>query len=535
MEKHKHSGHGASEHKHYSHKNNKKGIKKVTIWKASTAVLGVLLILSIFMGGFGKGSAGSSLSGQTVADNTVKFINQNLLQGQGTAKLEGIEESNGMYKIKLDISGEKMESYVSTDGKMLFPQAIDLTAKPQLEQQPGAQALDVDIDIANSASKGADDAKVVMVEYSSFSCGYCKKVRTTIDQILTNYPNDVKMVYKHFNRGGTDSKTAQAAECSGDQDKFWEMHDLIFDKGSQGDLVGYAQEIGIDVDKFSECLDSGKYSAKVTADTNEARSFGIGGTPGFMINGRLVSGAQPYENFKQIIDEELGLKPKTASTQPKKTEPVASNVPKSDKPNVELFVMSHCPYGTQMEKGIIPVAKELGNNIDFEIKFVNYAMHPSKGEVEEQLNQYCIQKEFKDKYLAYLSKFLEAGSSADAFKAVGLSESDIATCVEETDNQFDVIKNLEDKSSWSSGRFPKFMIHDADNLKYGVRGSPTLVINGQQAQSGRDSQSILNAICGAFSDSPEECNTDMASFGTPAPGFGFGTQGGSATAAGCGA
>ena len=79
------------------------------------------------------------------------------------------------------------------------------------------------------------------------------------------------------------------------------------------------------------------------------------------------------------------------------------------------------------------------------------------------------------------------------------------------------------------------MIHDADNRKYGVGGSPTLVINGQKVQSGRDAQSILNAVCGAFTDNPEECSTDMTSFGTPAPGFGFGTQGGSATSAGCGA
>jgi glutaredoxin len=212
-----------------------------------------------------------------------------------------------------------------------------------------------------------------------------------------------------------------------------------------------------------------------------------------------------------------------------------TNIPKSDKPKVELFVMSHCPYGTQMEKGILPVAKKLQDNIDFEIKFVNYAMHPTQGEVEEQLNQYCIQRDYNDKYLNYLGKFLEAGDGEKALSAVGLSQSDISKCVEETDKKFDVIKNLEDKSSWSSGRFPKFMIYDADNQKYGVQGSPTLVINGQQAQSGRDAQSILNTICSAFTTKPEECNTDMTSFGNPAPGFGFDTQGGSATAAGCGA
>jgi glutaredoxin len=241
------------------------------------------------------------------------------------------------------------------------------------------------------------------------------------------------------------------------------------------------------------------------------------------------------ESFTQALIPLSGDIPTNTNQQtPSQNQPPA-DVPKSDKPNVELFVMSHCPYGTQMEKGILPVAKELRDNIDFEIKFVNYAMHPTQGEVEEQLNQYCIQRDYNDKYLDYLGKFLEDGDGEKALSSVGLSQSDISKCVEETDKEFDVIKNLEDKASWSGGRFPKFMIHDADNQKYGVRGSPTLVINGRQAQSGRDAQSILNTICSAFTTKPEGCNTDMASFGNPAPGFGFDTQGGSASAAGCGA
>jgi len=211
----------------------------------------------------------------------------------------------------------------------------------------------------------------------------------------------------------------------------------------------------------------------------------------------------------------------------------SQEITKTDKPNVELFVMSYCPYGTQIEKGIIPVIKALGNNIDFEIKFVNYAMHPSVGEVEENLREYCIQKEYKEKYLTYLSKFLEDNNYEDALNAAGLSETDLKDCEEETDKEFDITKNLEDESSWYNGRFPPFMIHNVENQKYGIRGSPTLVINGEQVNSGRDATSLLNTICGTFTTAPSECDTDMSSFGTPAPGFGFETQGGSATAAGC--
>ncbi|MFH1053895.1 MAG: hypothetical protein V1740_05765 [Candidatus Woesearchaeota archaeon] len=91
----------------------------------------------------------------------------------------------------------------------------------------------------------------------------------------------------------------------------------------------------------------------------------------------------------------------TPTTQPQVIE-------KSDKPEIELFVMSHCPYGTQAEKGLIPVLGALKDDIDFKLRFVNYAMHGEK-EVLEQTAQYCIQKEQEDKFLAYLKCFLEEG------------------------------------------------------------------------------------------------------------------------------
>ncbi len=208
-------------------------------------------------------------------------------------------------------------------------------------------------------------------------------------------------------------------------------------------------------------------------------------------------------------------------------------VTKSDKPIVEAFIMAYCPYGTQIEKGLIPVMNLLGDKADIEIKFVYYAMHPTSGEVEEQLNQYCIQKEQNPLFLDYLTCFLEASDGESCIASTGIDTAKLETCTTATDAEFAVLENLNDQSKWMSGRFPQFNIHKAENDAYGVGGSPTLVINGAQAQAGRDSQSLLNAICAAFNTAPEECNTDLSSLGTPAPGFGFGTQGG-ATSAGCG-
>jgi hypothetical protein len=208
-------------------------------------------------------------------------------------------------------------------------------------------------------------------------------------------------------------------------------------------------------------------------------------------------------------------------------------VTKSDKPSVELFIMSHCPYGTQAEKGIIPAVRKLGDSIDFNIRFVYYAMHPTQGEVEEQLNEYCIQKEQNDKYLDYLECFLTEGDGEGCIEAIKIDKTKLASCVEKTDKEFEIIANLEDTSLWLNGRYPKFNTDKTLNEKYGVGGSPTLVINGAQTSSGRDSASYLKTICAAFNDAPSECESELSS-AQPSPGFGYTTTSGSATTAQCG-
>jgi len=199
------------------------------------------------------------------------------------------------------------------------------------------------------------------------------------------------------------------------------------------------------------------------------------------------------------------------------------DIPKSEKPEVELFIMSHCPYGTQMEKGMYPVVNLLKDKIDFDLKFVSYAMH-GKVEVNEQLNQYCIDKEQNDKLMPYLKCFLEAGDGEGCLTETGIDMNTLTQCTIRVDEEFDITTNLEDQSLWLNGRFPLFNIHEKDNKKYGVQGSPTLVINEQVASTGRDSVSLLNTICNAFNVAPEECNTELEA-GSPSPGFGWSGSG----------
>lgn len=209
------------------------------------------------------------------------------------------------------------------------------------------------------------------------------------------------------------------------------------------------------------------------------------------------------------------------------------DLPKSEKPVVELFVMAYCPYGTQTEKGIIPVAELLKDKIDFQIKFVYYAMHPSYGEVEEQLLQYCMQKEQKDKYLFYLKCFLKEGNSSECLTEAKIDSVKLKTCTTKIDKEFNVTANLNDKSSWLSGNFPKFNINLADNEKYQIRGSPTLIINGQETSVGRDSNNLLKAVCSSFLTRPAECSQTLSSE-TPSSGFGYSTTSSTNTDAACG-
>lgn len=234
--------------------------------------------------------------------------------------------------------------------------------------------------------------------------------------------------------------------------------------------------------------------------------------------------------FPSVFDVEE-IEKQVAEQQPAEgaSQPQANvELEKRAKPDVELFVMSHCPFGTQIEKGILPVLDLLGDKINFELKFCDYAMH-DKVELDEQLNQYCIQKNEPNKLLPYLECFLADGESESCLDSVGINQSQLDSCVSATDKEYKVTEQYNDKNTWRGGRYPVFDVYADDNAKYGIGGSPALVINGKQISSGRDSASLLNTICGAFTEAPEECNESLSST-SPSSGFGFNNSGSASTA-----
>lgn len=246
---------------------------------------------------------------------------------------------------------------------------------------------------------------------------------------------------------------------------------------------------------------------------------------GKAVNSRMsIDGADFYPSVINIADFKKNNTPASAA-KPSAATPSASNVTKSFKPVVELFVMSKCPYGIQALKGIIPAAEALGSKVDFKVKFVSYTMH-GQSEVNENLNQYCINQLQPTKFLSYMKCYLAAGDSASCMISNSIDKDKLATCVSETDTKFKISAGASDGSN-----YPAFNIHKDENVKYAVQGSPTLIINGKESNAGRDSTSYLAAICGAFVNPPAECQAKLSAV-SPAPGFGTATTQ-AAPVAGC--
>jgi len=197
-------------------------------------------------------------------------------------------------------------------------------------------------------------------------------------------------------------------------------------------------------------------------------------------------------------------------------------VPKSDKPKFELFVMSYCPYSLQAEKALSPVYDLLKNKADIGIYFVDYIMH-GKDEVDENINQYCIQKEQGDKFFNYLDCFAKNGKDGNCLSAAAIDQAKMSACVSQTDSQYDITKNFNDKNTWKNGQYPPFAINEDLNKKYSVQGSPTIVINNTQVNLERSPEKIKEAICNAFNVPPEECSQQLSP-DAASPGFGDGTD-----------
>lgn len=199
-----------------------------------------------------------------------------------------------------------------------------LQARAQLVEELKAKSAGVKVmldppryTVATSASdpvRGAASAPVTIIEFSDYQCPFCGRVNPTLEQVRQTYGDKVKIVFKDFPlpTHPLAPKAAEAAHCAGEQGKYWEMHDQMFANQralNVPELKQYAAGLGLDAAKFNQCLDSGKHAGLVTAGQAQGEKMGVNSTPTLYINGRPLIGAQPFDAFKAVIDEELARKP----------------------------------------------------------------------------------------------------------------------------------------------------------------------------------------------------------------------------------
>jgi len=169
-----------------------------------------------------------------------------------------------------------------------------------------------DIELAgDDPALGPSSAPVTLVEFSDFQCPFCQRVAPTLKQVKQTYGDKVRVVWKDFPLTQIHPqafKAGEAAHCAADQGKFWEYHDRLFANQQAlqpADLKKHAADLGLDGAAFGTCLDSSKYGERVRDGVAEGSRLGVNSTPTIYINGRVLSGAQPYETFASMIDEEL--------------------------------------------------------------------------------------------------------------------------------------------------------------------------------------------------------------------------------------
>ncbi len=355
--------------------------------------------------------------------------------------------------------------------------------------------------VGNSYAKGPKNALVTIVEFSDFQCPFCSRVGPTLKQIHSTYGKKVRVVFKHqplpFHKDAP--LASEYALAAGEQGKFWEMHDKLFanQKALKEDsLKGYAKELGLDMGKVQKFIASGKGKKAIAADQALANKVGARGTPAFYINGEKVSGAQPFANFKKVIDAQLARaeaalksgvskkdlyghltkdikeaapkpqqRPKPQPLVRQKVELVSTTPFKGGKtPLVTIVEYSdfQCPFCTRVNPTLAQVMKEYGD--DVQIRFRNQPLSFHKRALPAAKAALAAGEQGKywemhDKLFAN-QKALEDADLDKYAKELGLNISKF-------------------KADMASDKIAKIITADQQAAaKVGARGTPTLFANG---------------------------------------------------------
>lgn len=193
--------------------------------------------------------------------------------------------------------------------EQLEKRALDGEKRARAARGPDPDKV-YDVPVGTSPSTGRDNAPITIVEFGEFQCPFCARVQPTLRRLRQAYGDDIRIVWKHNPLPFHDRAmpAARASQCAHAQDRFWPMHDALFaspDALSDDAIMEAATSLGLDEGAFRACLVDTTTNERIQADVKLAMELGARGTPSFFINGRSLQGAQPYEAFAALIDEEL--------------------------------------------------------------------------------------------------------------------------------------------------------------------------------------------------------------------------------------
>lgn len=195
---------------------------------------------------------------------------------------------------------ERMEAYIT-----------ELEAAYGLQTQlPFPDLPKIEVSVDDDPVLGNVDAPITIVEFADYQCGYCRKVYPTLVELMEEYPDQIKLVYRDYPLSGGQGglEPSIAANCAGEQDKYWPMHDELMRNSNYSEvgINAYATKIGLDMEAFAACqADPGKQAQEIMKDFQDGGEAGVNGTPAFFINGVFLNGAQPKEQFVAVIEREL--------------------------------------------------------------------------------------------------------------------------------------------------------------------------------------------------------------------------------------
>lgn len=353
--------------------------ESVSTWKVVTVILALVVVLSVFTSGFRFDALPTASSGAVIPlteaeSKVVQFLNENVLVPPFTAAVTKSQEENGLYKLTLSIAGQSVDSYLSKDGALLFPRWIDLTA-PQ-ERPVGPQIVQrFDISIDNDPLLGETTAPVTIIEFANVKCSDCLRFHQDIfPQLKEQYidTGKVRLVFRDYPTAESEL-VGLAGECALEQGNqhFWTFQDRMFanlDQLTAETFRVWAQELNFNMERFDSCMSNNKYKKELYEDLSDLKAaVGETSVPTFFINGQVVVGVPPFEEFARIIEGELevtGGAPANAGGQPVKI--TRSQVVASE-PIQNAAGESSISSGGEDESQSAPAEEEEGTNEVFSV------------------------------------------------------------------------------------------------------------------------------------------------------------------------